>query len=236
MTIPVEVSNLSFSYEKDGRQILKNISLTVHRGEVLAVVGLSGIGKSTLCYCISGIIPHVYNGHLTGQVLIQGEDTRKLTLPQIATRLGVVFQNPDNQLFSPTVEDEVAFGPENLCLPQVEIRQRVDEALSLAGIQHLRYASPHRLSGGQKQLVALASVLSLNPQILIFDEAMSQLDEQGKKSVNDLILKLKEEKRTILMVEHDLSNLSAADRVLLLQDGMITDCTGSASPFEEVSI
>ena len=226
MMLPVHVQNLSFSYQKDGRQILTNVSLDAQAGEVVAIVGLSGIGKSTLCYCISGIIPHVYSGHMTGQVYILGEDTQKLSLPQIATRLGVVFQNPDNQLFSPTVEDEVAFGPENLCLPPAEIGERVDEALAMAGIEYLRFASPHRLSGGQKQLVALASVLSLKPQVLIFDEAMSQLDEQGRDSVKNLIRKLKNDGRTVLMVEHDLANLSVADRVMILADGNLAECSG----------
>lgn len=226
MTLPVRVDNLGFAYQKEGKQILQNIDLVAAAGEAVAIVGLSGIGKSTLCYCISGIIPHVYNGWMTGNVLISGEDTRSMTLPQIATRLGIVFQNPDNQLFSPTVEDEVAFGPENLCLPRSEIAQRVDEALQTAGIEHLRYASPHRLSGGQKQLVALASVLSLKPQILIFDEAMSQLDEQGRDSVLHLIRTLKGEGRTIIMVEHDLSNLAVADRVMILARGQLTECMG----------
>ena len=229
MNLPVRVQELNFSYQKESRQILKDIHLEARAGEAVAIVGLSGIGKSTLCYCISGIIPHVYSGCMTGHVYIQGEDTRELSLPQIATRLGVVFQNPDNQLFSPTVEDEVAFGPENLCLPRTEIALRVDEALEVAGIAHLRNASPHRLSGGQKQLVALASVLSLNPQILIFDEAMSQLDAQGRDSVKNLIRKLKGEGRTILMVEHDLTNLDVADRVMILADGRLQECVGTVT-------
>lgn len=227
---PVEVKDLSFRYQNNGRVILRHVDMQLRAGEALAVVGLSGIGKSTLCYCISGIIPHVYSGALSGQVLIYGEDTRLLTLPRIATKLGVVFQNPDNQLFSPTVEDEVAFGPENLCLPPEEIGKRVEEALMLSGIEHLRNASPHHLSGGQKQLVALASVLSLNPRILLFDEAMSQLDEQGKDGVKFLIRKLKADGRAILMVEHDLSNLDVADRVLLLQEGELADYRGTLSP------
>jgi energy-coupling factor transport system ATP-binding protein len=232
---PIEVHGLNFHYSEDGRQILKDIHLEVRSGEAVAIVGLSGIGKSTLCYCISGIIPHVYGGRMSGSVLIQGEDTRSLTLPQIATRLGVVFQNPDNQLFSPTVEDEIAFGPENICLPREEIIRRVDEALATTGISYLRYASPHRLSGGQKQLVALASVLSLDPQILIFDEAMSQLDDMGRDSVRSLIVKLKGEGRTILMVEHDFANLSVADRVMLLEDGRLTESSGSVTLMREVA-
>lgn len=227
---PVEVKDLSFCYQNNGRIILRHVNMQLREGEAVAVVGLSGIGKSTLCYCVSGIIPHVYSGVLSGEVLIYGENIRLLKLPKIATKLGVVFQNPDNQLFSPTVEDEVTFGPENLCLAPEEIGRRLEEALTLVGIEHLRHASPHHLSGGQKQLVALASVLSLNPRILIFDEAMSQLDEQGKDGVKSLIRKLKAGGRAILMVEHDLSNLDVADRVLLLQEGELMDYKGTLSP------
>ena len=118
---------------------------------------------------------------MTGNVYINGKNTRDLTLPQIATMLGIVFQNPDNQLFSFSVEDEIAFGPENLCVPRSEIERRVTETLKTVGMQEFRHAGPQQLSGGQRQLIALAAVLSLQPEILIFDEAMSQIDSAGKK-------------------------------------------------------
>jgi energy-coupling factor transport system ATP-binding protein len=218
---PIEIEGLSFRYDLNGRDILTSIDLTVKKGEILAIVGLSGIGKSTLCYCISGIIPHVYKGIMTGVVLIQGKSTLEVTLPEIATSLGIVFQNPDNQLFSPTVEDEIAFGPENLCVPREEIGRRIDEALHRVGMERLRLSNPARLSGGQKQLIALASVLSLNPEILIFDEAMSQIDAAGKSIVKETIKKLKAETKTIIMIEHDFNNLDIADRVLMLKNGRL---------------
>ncbi len=234
MSLPIEVVDLSFRYNQRSPWLLRNVHLSIGEGESLAIVGLSGAGKSTLCYCISGIIPHVYDGEMSGSVFLYGENTQRITLPKIATTLGVVFQNPDNQLFSPTVEDEVAFGPENLCLTSEMIGKRVDEALQLTGISHLRYDSPHRLSGGQKQLVALASVLSLSPRIIIFDEAMSQLDDFGRDAVKGLIYKLKHDGKTILMVEHDFSNLDVADRTLMLQDGSLTDFSGSLRTGSEV--
>ena len=227
--IPIEVKNLSFQYAKDARKILHNLELTVATGEIVAIVGLSGIGKSTLCYCLSGIIPHVYGGVMEGQVYLNGRDTRDLTLPQIATTLGIVFQNPDNQLFSFTVEDEVAFGPENLCLPPEEIEHRITDALKKVGMSEFRHANPQQLSGGQRQLIALASVLSLQPEILIFDEAMSQIDRDGRKLILDMMLKLKAEGRTIVMIEHDFANLAVADRVLVLKGGHLAPFAGKLS-------
>lgn len=226
MSEPIAIRDLSFRYPDSSGEILRGVNLIVPRGEILAVVGLSGIGKSTLCYCISGIIPHVYRGKMSGKVFLNGKDSQSLTLPQIATMLGIVFQNPDNQLFSPTVEDEVAFGPENLCLAREEIIRRVDDSLRKVGMVKYRLSAPHRLSGGQKQLIALASVLSLEPEILIFDEAMSQIDIAGKMMVKEMIRKLKDEGKTVVMIEHDFANLDIADRVMLLNNGRLTPFSG----------
>jgi energy-coupling factor transport system ATP-binding protein len=227
VTKPIIVNDLGFRYDKDGRDILSSVNLTVNKGEILAIVGLSGIGKSTLCYCISGIIPHVYNGIMEGEVLINGMSTKELTLPKISTQLGIVFQNPETQLFSPTVEDEIAFGPENLCVGRDEIGRRIEEMLNKVGMERFRMFSPSRLSGGQKQLIALASVLSLAPEILIFDEAMSQIDADGRAMVKDMMKKLKEEDKTIIMIEHDFDNLDVADRVLLLKNGCLYPFQGN---------
>jgi energy-coupling factor transport system ATP-binding protein len=224
VTYPIEIRGLSFRYEGSA-PLLKDIDLVVNEGEILAIVGLSGAGKSTLCYCMSGIIPHVYKGVMEGEVLINGVSTRELTLPKISTALGIVFQNPDNQLFSPTVEDEIAFGPENLCIPREEIGVIIDKVLKQVGVEKYRHSTPHKLSGGQKQLIALAAVLSLDPDILIFDEAASQIDAAGKRMVKDVILKLKESGKTIVSIEHDFDNLDIADKLMLLSQG-------SLRPFE----
>lgn len=226
MTMPLEVRDLWYRYPGSGEDILRGVNLTVERGEVLAVVGLSGSGKSTLCYCLSGIVPHIYSGNMRGEVLIKGTPTTSMKIPQIATRLGIVFQEPDTQLFSPTVEDEVVFGPENLCLPREEIGERLKTALKLVGMEDFRLGSPNQLSGGQKQLIALASVLSLDPEILIFDEAMSQIDAQGKTAIKEAISGLRDRGKTIVMIEHDLDNLDVADRVLLLRDGVLQPFEG----------
>lgn len=226
MTDPLEVRDLWYSYPGGREDILKGINLTVDRGQVLAVVGLSGSGKSTLCYCMSGIVPHIYSGNLRGQALIKGTPTANMKIPEIATKLGIVFQEPDNQLFSPTVEDEVVFGPENLCLSREEIGERLETALRQVGMEDFRNNSPNQLSGGQKQLIALASVLSLDPEILIFDEAMSQIDAQGKAAIKGVIRDLKQRGKTIVMIEHDFENLDVADKVLLLRDGVLQPFKG----------
>ncbi len=223
----LSVSDLWYRYAENKADILKGINLEVARGEVVKIVGLSGCGKSTLCYALAGIIPHYYNGIMKGDVFIAGENSTKLDLAQIATRLGIVFQNPDNQLFSPTVEDEIAFGPENLCLERKVIKERVAEALQLVDMEDYRFQSPENLSGGEKQLIAVASVLALKPQILIFDEVKSQLDVRGKEKINQIIDRLKNKNKTIILVEHDLNNHQLADRELLLAAGELKEFQGS---------
>ncbi|NLO25966.1 MAG: ABC transporter ATP-binding protein [Clostridiales bacterium] len=226
MTMPLEVSDLWYRYPGSGEDVLRGVNLKAERGEVLAIVGLSGSGKSTLCYCLSGIVPHIYSGDMRGEVLINGTPTLSMKIPEIATRLGIVFQEPDTQLFSPTVEDEVAFGPENLCLSREEIGERLELALKQVGMEDFRLSSPNRLSGGQKQLIALASVLGLDPEILIFDEAMSQIDMQGKAAIKEAIKGLKDRGKTVVMIEHDFENLDVVDRVLLLRDGVLQPFEG----------
>ena len=155
MTMPLEVSDLWYRYPGSGEDVLRGVNLKAERGEVLAIVGLSGSGKSTLCYCLSGIVPHIYSGDMRGEVLINGTPTLSMKIPEIATRLGIVFQEPDTQLFSPTVEDEVAFGPENLCLSRDELGERLELALKQVGMRTF-ICSPNRLSG---QAALPASVL-----------------------------------------------------------------------------
>ncbi len=226
MTYPLKAENLSFTYPGNDRQILKSINFSINRGEIKAIVGLSGSGKTSLCYCLSGIIPHIYKGDLSGNVYIEGSPVLARKIQDISTRVGIVFQNPETQLFFPVVEDELAFGPENLCVPSEEIGRRIVKNLRLLGIEKLRYADIRNLSGGQKQLVALASVLTLQPDILIFDEVMSQIDKKGKKRIKEVILNLKSRGKTIVIVEHDLDNIDIADKVLLLKKGRLHKFAG----------
>lgn len=221
MIHPIEILDLSYQYPGKEEEILRGINLQISRGEILGIVGLSGNGKSTLCYCMCGIIPRVFRGKLQGEVLLFGEPIRNMKLADIATKIGIVFQDPDSQLFSPTVEDEIAFGPENLCLEREVIGERISEALKTIAMEKYRYSNPHYLSGGQKQLIALASVLSLKPEILIFDETLAQIDAVGRKMIKEKILHLKDEGKTIIMIEHDFSNLDIADRVMVLKEGKL---------------
>ena len=171
---------------------------------------------------------HVYGGSWKG-VLLNGQSSRELSLPTIATTLGLVFQNPDHQLFAFNVEDELAFGPENLCVPRAEIARRIEEVLAIVGMQDYRHANPQQLSGGQRQLIAVAAVLCLQPEILIFDEAMSQIDAEGRAKLKAVMLRLKDQGKTMVMIDHDLDNLQIADRVLVLKEGRLFPYTGSLS-------
>jgi len=220
---PVELNNMSFRFPGSESELLRGINLEVNRGEVLAIMGLSGSGKSTLCYCISGIIPHIKKGIIEGEVKLQGRSVSEMTIPEVSRMLGMVLQDPDTQLFSPTVEDEIAFGPENFGLPWSEIDARIERVIEKVGIQQHRYKNPRELSGGEKQLVAIAAVLSLEPDILIFDEALSQLDAAGREMIMELIVRLKDEGKAIIMVEHNPDNLGVADRIKLLKNGEMFD-------------
>ncbi len=207
--------NLSFSYP--GKEpLFRDISIDVHEGEALAITGASGCGKSTLLYCLCGIIPRTFKGKLSGDILICGKNISDIPRHEMASLLGIVFQNPECQLICDTVEDEIAFGPENLCLSKEEIGNRIDEALQIVGMEKYRDFHPEKLSGGQKQLVAIASVLALRPRILLFDEVMSQVDSAGKELILDCISRLKQNGHTFVMVDHDASNLKVADKILKL--------------------
>lgn len=217
----VVVKHLSYRYQAEGALVLKDLSFEILRREIVVLMGLSGCGKSTLCYCLSGIIPHCWGGMMDGEILINGKNTRNFGVARLALEVGMVFQNPDAQLFSPTVEDEIAFAPENMCLPPERIKERIDYVIDLLGISSLREANPYQLSGGEKHLVALAAVLSLDPPVLVLDEVMSQLDYTGKKRVADALAKLRDQGKTIIAVEHDLETLTIADRMMVMENGKL---------------
>ncbi len=217
----VIVEDLSYRYWPEGPLVLKNMNFRMARGEMLVITGLSGCGKSTLCYCLSGIAGHRRDGVMQGQILLDGKDIQKLRAASLALEVGIVFQDPDSQLFSPSVEDEIAFGPENLCLPPGDIRARVDEVLDLLGISSLIEANPYHLSGGEKHLVALAAVLALDPPLLILDEVMSQLDQQAVQRVADVLKRLKDAGKTIIAVEHRLETVTFADHLMVLERGAL---------------
>lgn len=219
----IEGSGICFAY--DDTPLFSGLDIHVEEGECVALIGHSGCGKSTLCYLLSGIIPRSIQGEFKGTVRLFGKDISSLSLEETVKRIGIVFQNPDSQLFSPTVEDEIAFGPENLCLPREEIENRITNSLFSVGMQDYRYANPSKLSGGQKQLVALAASLALEPRIVIFDEALSQLDSDSTLLVKAAILRQKAQGKAILFVEHDPDNLDIADRIYSLSAGRLEEVT-----------
>ncbi len=223
MICPVQIRDLSFKYSDKSEKHLKGISLDINKGEILIFTGANGSGKTTLCYCICGIIPLIKGGIFEGEVKIMGRSVKDGRISELSSFIGMVFQNPDIQLFLPTVEDEIAFGPENFAVPQNEIRNRIDSVLNRLGIEKLRYRHPRELSGGEKHLVALASVLSIDPDILIFDEITSQLDAKGRIMVGSVLQELREENKTIIMVEHNRDYYDMADRIKTLREGCLHD-------------
>lgn len=213
----LNVENVSFSYDKR-INALTDVSIGVESGEYVAVIGHNGSGKSTLARLFNAlIIPD------SGTVTVDGIKTSdKKNVAKIRESVGVVFQNPDNQLVASIVEDDVAFGPENLGLPREEIAKRIDFALSSVGMEQFRNASPERLSGGQKQRIAIAGVLALKPKILVLDESTSMLDPEGRKDVLDVVKKLnKENGVTVIAITHYMEEIVDADRVIVINDGKV---------------
>lgn len=217
----IELKNVSFSYNKDtDAQIdaVKNVSFSINEGEFVALLGHNGSGKSTIAKLLNGLLLPS-----SGSILIDGKDTsNEKNLFEIRSKLGIVFQNPDNQMVTTIIEDDVAFGPENLGLPPEEIRNRVDWALKSVGMYEYREGTPHRLSGGQKQRVAIAGVLAIMPKIIVLDEATSMLDPIGRKEVLKVITRLnKENKMTVIMITHYMEEAALADRIIVMNDGEV---------------
>lgn len=217
----LEVQSLSFRYAKAGPMILDSINMKIEKGSITAIAGLSGCGKTTLAFCLCGAIPKSLPGIMEGDILLEGRSIREFSLPALSRKIGIVFQDVDNQLFLPTVEAEIAFAPENLCSRYEEIEETVERVLKTLGIEHLRNQNPSLLSGGEKHLAAMASILSLDPEIIILDEALSQLDSDNRDLIIDRIKLLQREGKTIIVIDHDLENLMMADNILLMKDGRI---------------
>ncbi|MGG3308716.1 ABC transporter ATP-binding protein [Paenibacillus lautus] len=220
----VEIKNLSYKYPIENKEVLRDISLNIEKGKLYALIGHNGAGKTTLCNTIRGFIPHFYQGHLRGDVILEGKDIREWTLSELSQKVGYVFQNPFTQISGTkdTVYEEIAYGLENLGLQTKEIHKKVDEVLSLFHIEGLVDKNPFELSGGQKQRVALASIIVMEPEILVIDEPTSQLDPQGTEEVFKIIEIMKKKGKTIILVEHKIDLLAEyADVVVLLKDGEI---------------
>ena len=220
----ISTNELNYTYPAALTPSLNGISLQVEEGEFLAVVGNNGAGKSTLCYALSGFVPHHFKGKFEGQVLVAGLDTQKVGLNELVLKVGLAFQNPFNQISGTkyTVFEEIAFGLENMGVPREAMVPRVERAMELTGITELRDRSPYGISGGQQQRVALASILVMEPKVLVLDEPTSQLDPVGSREVFEVIKGMSEQGMTVILVEHKVEWIAQyADRVVALHEGKI---------------
>ncbi len=217
----IELIDVSYRYPRTKRTVIRQINLTVPKGGFLAVMGENGAGKSTLCQILNGIIPHSAGGRLRGQVLIEGIDTQESSVGQLSTKIGIVLEDPETQLFTTSVLNEVAFGPENLLMPVEEILERSERVLELVRLDGYEDRSPTDLSGGQKQRLAIAAGLVMQPSVLILDEATSQIDPLGVVEVLSLVQKLNKEFGMTIIMSTDKSEEVAkiADHILVLDEG-----------------
>ena len=217
----IVVKDLTFTYLGSKKPSISDLTFSVDEGQFVILTGPSGCGKTSVCRCLNGLIPHFYSGELEGDVTVCGLSIREKSTSELARRVGFVFQNPENQLFSLSVERDVAFGPENLGLPRSETRKRVDWALEVTGISGLRYRAPYELSGGQQQRAAIAAVLAMKPDVMVLDEPTSFLDPKSAVDILKVVHDLNETLgMTIILVEHRLDLASQyADRVIIMDKG-----------------
>lgn len=231
----VVIENLSYTYPNSSKPSLRNVSLEIERGELVFIGGRSGCGKTTLARCICGLIPHVFGGEFSGRVVVADKDTVKHPVYALARSVGLVFQNPDTQFCTLEVEDEVIFGPENLGLPKWDIQKRLDWALNCVGLSQYINKPLQSLSYGQKQRVAIASVIAMSPEVLVLDEPFANVDCIAAKSIMETLIGLKEKQgKTIILIEHRIISeaIKHLDRIVLMEDGRV--CCNLTS-FHEVN-
>ena len=215
----IKIENLTYRYDDKDKNAVKNLNFSINEGEFVVIIGHNGSGKSTLAKLFNGIFLPT-----SGDVYVKGMNTKDDDrIWDIRQKVGMVFQNPDNQIVATVVEDDVAFGPENLGIEKNEIRRRVDESLKIVRMSEFSKRQPHNLSGGQKQRVAIAGILAMSPECIIFDEPTAMLDPRGRQEVMDTIIRLnKEEGKTIVHITHFMDEATEADRVLVMEEGEIT--------------
>ena len=233
MSTVIEFEQVHYTYPGDELESLCGVDLAIEQGSFVAVLGHNGSGKSTLAKHMNAILTPA-----SGRVRICGIDTaeEERTL-EVRRRVGMVFQNPDNQIVANVVEDDVAFAPENLGVPPEEIRRRVDEALRLVGMYEFRRHAPHLLSGGQKQRVAIAGVLAMRPEIIVLDEPTAMLDPQGRQEVLATVTRLcRENGMTVVLITHHMDECIAADRLVVMSDGYIVTVGTPAEVFSQVEL
>jgi energy-coupling factor transporter ATPase len=224
----IEAGNFTYTYPNSTKPAIDGISFAIDKGEFVILTGPSGCGKTTLCRCLNGLIPHFYHGALQGSIRVSGLDIENTQIHDLAKHVGLVFQNPENQLFALSVEKDVAFGLENLGVPRERMMKKVEWALKQAGIYDLRERAPHELSGGQQQRVAIAGILAMEPDIMVLDEPTSFLDPLGAKQIFEVIDELNKTLGvTVILVEHrlDLAARFATHTIIMDKGKIVLDGT-----------
>ena len=219
-----KIENVNYKYPLEDKQALKNINIEIKKGEFWAVIGKNGSGKTTFCNMLRRFVPDFYKGELTGKITLEDKELKDYSQKELVQKIGFVFQNPFTQIsgVKDTVFEEIAYGLENLGLDKEEIISRIEKILKLLEIEKLRDRNPYDLSGGQKQRVALASIIAMNPDILVIDEPTSQLDPKGTEDIFKIINLMANEGKTIILVEHKLELIAEyAQNILVLDEGEI---------------
>ncbi|MCK5176736.1 MAG: ABC transporter ATP-binding protein, partial [Candidatus Aenigmarchaeota archaeon] len=216
----IQINNLSFFYENENKTcVLNNINLSIKKRDFAGIIGATGSGKTTFALCLNGLIPNSINGIFSGTVKIKGISTKKARIAELSKTIGLVFQDPDSQLFALTVFDEVLFGPENLGLDKNEIEKRANNALKMTGIYDLKNRETHSLSDGQKQKVCIASILAMDPEILVLDEPTAKLDYKSTKEIYEILRALNKKGKTIILIEHKVEWLyNYANRIIVMNN------------------
>lgn len=219
-----KIENVNYKYPLENKQVLKNINIEIKKGEFWAVIGKNGSGKTTFCNMLRRFVPDFYKGELTGKITLEDKELKDYSQKELVQKIGFVFQNPFTQIsgVKDTVFEEIAYGLENLGLEKEEIISKVEKILKLLEIEKLRDRNPYDLSGGQKQRVALASIIAMDPDILVIDEPTSQLDPKGTEDIFKIINLMANEGKTIILVEHKLELIAEyAENILVLDEGEI---------------
>ena len=220
----LKLENVNYKYPLEEKNTLQNINIEIKKGEFWAVIGKNGSGKTTLCNILRRFVPDFYKGELTGKITLEGKDLKDYSQKEIVQKIGFVFQNPFTQIsgVKNTVFEEIAYGLENLGIERETIISEVEKILKLLEIEKLRDKNPYNLSGGQKQRVALASIIAMNPDILVIDEPTSQLDPKGTEDIFKIINLMANEGKTIILVEHKLELIAEyAENILVLDEGEV---------------
>ena len=227
----IEIKNFSYKYPLEDKNVLENLNLKIEKGEFWAIIGKNGSGKTTLCNALRRFVPDFYKGEVTGEIVVDGKNLKDFSPKELVTKIGFVFQNPFTQIsgVKDTVFEEIAYGLENLAVEKEKIIKRVNETLKLLEIEHLKDKNPQEMSGGQKQRVALASIIVMDPEILVIDEPTSQLDQKGTQDIFKIINIMAKKGKTIILVEHKLELIAEyAEKIVVLDEGKII-LSGKAS-------